>query len=302
MTCGMILQPASRHFTSQNLTLHYLDWGNPGAPLLILQHGGFDHARSMDWIARELAADWHVIAPDLRGHGDSDWSSDAAYNMAAYLLDFTNLMETLIEETGQGQVTICAHSLGAMITTRYAGIFPERVRKFINIEGLSVPSSASSMLAITPFAQRMREWLSQHRATIHRRPRRYASEEEARRRMREKNRHLSEEQLRHLTHHALRRNEDGTLSWKFDPRLHIFPVVDFQQEQTESLWRAVVCPVLFIQGRESFMPNPAQDGRMALFQQARIIEYESATHWPHHDRFEDFMADMKAFLAEGELR
>jgi pimeloyl-ACP methyl ester carboxylesterase len=129
-------QPTSCFFTSQNLRLHYLDWGNHGAPLLILQHGGFDHARSMDWIARELADEWHVIAPDLRGHGDSAWSVDAAYNMAAYIFDFANLIEAL----GQDKVTICAHSLGAMITTRFAGIYPERVVKFVNIEGLSVPS------------------------------------------------------------------------------------------------------------------------------------------------------------------
>jgi pimeloyl-ACP methyl ester carboxylesterase len=111
-----------RHFTSQTLRLHYLDWGNPDAPPLILQHGGFDHAHSMDWIARELAADWHVIAPDLRGHGDSAWSPDADYTMPALLLDFANLVDTL----GEQQVTICAHSLGAMITTRYAGIWPKK--------------------------------------------------------------------------------------------------------------------------------------------------------------------------------
>jgi len=286
-------QPASRHFTSQNLRLHYLDWGNAGAPVLILQHGGFDHARSMDGIARELARDWHVIAPDLRGHGDSAWSVDAAYNMAAYILDFAHLVEVL----DQDKVTICAHSLGAMITTRYAGIYPERVEKFINIEGLSVPPVADSLLTITPFAARMRQWVALHRAAPQRRPRHYASEEQARARMREKNSHLDEAQVHHLTHHALRRNEDGSFGWKFDPRLNIFPVVDFQQAEIESLWKAVTCPVLFIHGRESFMPNPAQDGRIGHFQNARLIEYDHASHWPHHDRFDAFMADAREFLA-----
>lgn len=287
-------QPTSRHFTSQNLRLHYLDWGNPGAPVLILQHGGFDHAHSMDWIARELAADWHVIAPDLRGHGDSAWSIDAAYNMAAYILDFVNLIEAL----GQDRVTICAHSLGAMITTRFAGLYPEKVEKFINIEGLSVPPVAARLLTITPFAARMREWVAEHRAAPSRRPRHYASEEQARLRMREKNSHLNEEQVAHLTHHALRRNEDGTYGWKFDPRLNIFPMVDFQQEEIESLWQAVACPVLFIHGNESFMPNPALDGRIGHFRNARLIAYDDASHWPHHDRFDAFLPDLKAFLAQ----
>ena len=64
--------PTSRTFISQRLRLHYVDWGNDGAPPLILVHGGLDHCRSWDWVARRLSPRWHVIAPDLRGHGDSE--------------------------------------------------------------------------------------------------------------------------------------------------------------------------------------------------------------------------------------
>ena len=70
--------PTSHSYVSQRLRLHYLDWGNPDAPMLILVHGGQDHARSWDRVARKLRNDWHVIAPDLRGHGDSAWSPDGA--------------------------------------------------------------------------------------------------------------------------------------------------------------------------------------------------------------------------------
>ncbi|KAH2775445.1 hypothetical protein KXW38_002132, partial [Aspergillus fumigatus] len=159
--------PTSRHFTSQNLRLHYLDWGNPGAPVLILQHGGFDHAHSMDWIARELAADWHVIAPDLRGHGDSAWSVDAAYNMAAYILDFVNLIEAL----GQDRVTICAHSLGGNIATRYAGLFPHRVRRLANIEGLGFSLRSPHPRSTLPYADNIRQWLADRHAASARSPR-----------------------------------------------------------------------------------------------------------------------------------
>ena len=44
------------------------------------------------------------------------------------------------------------------------------------------------------------------------------------------------------------------------------------------------------------MPSPSTDGRMALFQDARLIEYENAGHWLHHDEFDRFMADVKAFI------
>jgi pimeloyl-ACP methyl ester carboxylesterase len=49
--------------------------------------GGRDHARSWDWVAEELRHDWHIIAPDLRGHGDSAWSPDGSYEMSTFVYD-----------------------------------------------------------------------------------------------------------------------------------------------------------------------------------------------------------------------
>ena len=63
--------PTSQTFISQRLRLHYADWGNPDAPPLILLHGGRDRCRNWDWVAQDLRRDYHIIAPDIRGHGDS---------------------------------------------------------------------------------------------------------------------------------------------------------------------------------------------------------------------------------------
>src|SRR6516164_886165 len=73
--------PTSRIYFSQRLRLHYVDWGNPGAPPVILLHGCRDHCRNWDWVATALRRDWHVLAPDLRGHGDSQWSPDGSYTL-----------------------------------------------------------------------------------------------------------------------------------------------------------------------------------------------------------------------------
>ena len=78
--------PTSRIYFSQRLRLHYVDWGNPTAPPLLLVHGGRDHCRNWDWVATALRCDWHVLAPDLRGHGDSQWSPTA---IIQYPLTFT---------------------------------------------------------------------------------------------------------------------------------------------------------------------------------------------------------------------
>ena len=107
---------------------------------------------------------------------------------------------------------------------------------------------------------------------------------------------LSDDQARHLTIHGANRNEDGTWSWKFDNYLNVWSANDMPVDQIETLWRSITCPMLMLWGLKSFMPSPSTDGRMALFQDARLIEYENAGHWLHHDEFDRFMADVKAFI------
>ena len=284
--------PTANSFISQRLRLHYVDWGNPDAPPLILQHGGRDHCRSWDWVAEELVKDWHVIAPDLRGHGDSAWAPDGNYEMSAFVYDFAQLVHTL----GHDQVTIVAHSLGGNVATRFTGLYPEKVRKFVNIEGLGPSPKTRAEREAAGYANRFREWIDKRRAAAGRIPRRYPTIEAAYARMKEENAFLTDEQARHLTIHGASRNEDGTWSWKFDPYLNVWPFEDTPQELTEELWRAITCPVLLLYGENSWASNPELDGRMENFQDARVIEFENAGHWLHHDQFDRFMSEIKAFL------
>ena len=64
--------PTSRVYFSQRMRLHYVDWGNPTAPPLLLVHGGRDHCRNWDWVAEGLRDEYHIIAPDLPGFGKSE--------------------------------------------------------------------------------------------------------------------------------------------------------------------------------------------------------------------------------------
>src|SRR5204863_9199828 len=121
--------PTSRHYISQRLRLHYVDWGNPDAPPLLLVHGGRDHCRNWDWVASALRHDWHVLAPDLRGHGDSQWSPDGNYSTGAYVYDLAQL----IHQQELAPVTVIAHSLGGNLAIRYTGIYPENVRRLVAI-------------------------------------------------------------------------------------------------------------------------------------------------------------------------
>ena len=281
--------PTSRIFFSQRLRLHYVDWGNGKAKPLVLVHGGRDHCRNWDWVAQELRGDWHIIAPDLRGHGDSQWCQDGTYMMAGYVYDLAQL----IHQLKLAPVTIIAHSLGGNIALRYAGLYPENVARLVAIEGMG----RSPRRAATPFAERMRSWIEEQRSLSGRMPRRYATIEDAFRRMQEENRHLTPEQARHLTQHGVNQNEDGTYSWKFDNYVRSWPPYDMTTAETEALWARISCPTLLVYGRESRASNPQTDGRVRHFRHVDVATVEGAGHWVHHDRLGAFISLVRAFLA-----
>jgi pimeloyl-ACP methyl ester carboxylesterase len=213
MTVGAAgLGPTSHSYISQRLRLHYVDWGNPTAPPLLLVHGGRDHCRNWDWVARDLRRDYHVIAPDLRGHGDSAWSPSGEYGLQAYVYDLAQL----IHQQHLAPARIVAHSLGGNIALRYAGAFPETVVKLVSIEGLGPSPTQMQQRAARTAPERLRTWVSDKRGLAGRLPRRYGSIEEAFARMQAQNRHLTPDQARHLTLYGASQNEDGTYSWKFD--------------------------------------------------------------------------------------
>jgi pimeloyl-ACP methyl ester carboxylesterase len=281
--------PASRSFISQRLKLHYLDWGNEGAPLLLLLHGGRDHSHSWDWTARELRSRWHVIAPDLRGHGDSSWSPDGDYSITAFVYDLAQLVHQFEAEN----VTIVAHSLGGIVALRYAGLYPGLVRRLAVIESVGIRGYSR---AAAPVAERMRAAIADRRALSSQSPRRFETLDEALERMRSANAALSDEQARHLTLHATIRNEDGTYSWKFDHYLRGRPPVDITAEEQKALWASITCPVLFFHGGEGWADNPAEDGNLDSFHRGRVVSIAGAGHWLHHDRFRTFLDALVPFL------
>lgn len=284
--------PITNSFISQRLRLNYVDWGNADAPPLLLVHGGRDHARSWDWVAEELRHDWHIIAPDLRGHGDSAWSPDGNYEMAAFVYDLAQLVHQL----NLAPVTMIAHSMGGNIATRYAGIYPENVRKLVNIEGLGLSPKMQAERDAIGIQKRFRQWIEDKRNAAGRTPKRYPNIEAAYDRMKAENSYLTDEQARHLTVHGISRNEDGTWSWKFDNYLNIWAIFDMPREELLNIWQSITCPMLLLYGEKSWASNPEKDGRIEHFPTAKVIEYENAGHWLHHDQFDRFMADVKAFL------
>ena len=84
-------------------------------------------------MAQALRPAFHVIAPDLRGHGDSEWAKGSSYSQTDHVYDLT----CLIKSAGLEKAVIVGHSMGGMVGLTYAGTFPENVSRLVVLDGVT---------------------------------------------------------------------------------------------------------------------------------------------------------------------
>lgn len=279
-------------FASQRLTLSYAEWGDPHAPPLLLVHGGRDQKRSWDAVADGLRKGYRVIAHDLRGHGQSDWVSDGDYGVMDHVFDLASLVDALALD----QFTLIGHSLGGNIALRYTGLYPEKIVKLVAIEGLGPSPRMLEERAAEPVPERLRKWVAQRRQMSGRTPRVMADLAVAKARMQAAFSHLPDALIHHLTETGVKTNQDGTVSWAYDPAGMGRSPSDISHTDFVNLWTQITCPTWLVYGANSWASNPAEDGRVAPFQNASVSVIEAAGHWLHHDQFDVFMRDLQAFL------
>lgn len=281
-------RPSSHSYFSQRLRLHYLDWGNESAPPMLLVHGIHDHCRSWDWFVEHFQADYHVLAPDLRGHGDSEWSTGSSYMLIEYVYDIAQL----IRQQNLAPLTIVSHSLGGTIAAMYSGLYPDAVRKLVVIEGVGLyPFGGPGQSA-----GKIRYWIDAGVRLSAREVRKYSTIEAAYQRMHETNPHLSTEQARHLSMHASNQNEDGTFSWKFDNYTRFHSPYDMPNEDMVEIWKEIEAPVLILNSDAGYPHRIGQEGTHAHFKNLTSETIMDAGHWSHHDQLDNVVARIRDFL------
>ncbi|HKV05695.1 MAG TPA: alpha/beta hydrolase [Candidatus Acidoferrales bacterium] len=285
------MEPISHFFYSDRLKLQFWDYGQDAKPSLVLVHGGLDHARSWDWVAKGLRDDYHVYALDLRGHGNSAWAPGATYSLAEHILDLSVLLDII----NDFPIRLVGHSLGGMIVLHYSGIYPERVRKAVSIEGLGAP--AKSRIHGRPSDQ-IRYWLEAVRKLEKRQRKSYPNLGAAMARMKEANPRLSDEVARHLTLHGTNWDPDGSLVWKFDNYVRVFPPYGHRIEDMAELYGKITAPTLMFWGTQSFLPVPEDDPRVKAIHECRLVKVPDAGHWVHHDQIDLFLRETTAFLPD----
>lgn len=278
------------------LALNYLVWGDRTKPPVVLVHGGKDHCRNWDWSVRALLADYCLITPDLRGHGDSDRASGGGYDGHVFVSDFYGFMAHLEAEGFVMPLALIGHSLGGNIVLTYSAIAPAKVSRVIAIEGLGASCEMYNTYMEKPAAERLQHWVERRIGADQRAPKRFSNPEDLVTRMAGAHRNLCADQARHLALHAAQKFEDGW-GWKHDPYFGFFPPPSMTSPADHGrIFSAIKCPTLLMRGTASWASDPVEDGRINAFADARLVNYEGAGHWLHHDRFDDYIRDVRQFL------
>lgn len=252
------------------LTYNVLECGAEHAQTIVLVHGFLDLAWGWDDVPEILAAKgYHVIAPDLRGHGDSDWIGPGGYY---HFFDYLPDLDEVVARLARGKVVMVGHSMGGSVAAYWAGTRPEKVRALVSLEGIGPPE------VTTPVPERTARWIDAWRAARGT-TKVMSSIEDAAARLRKHDPLLGEARAIALATHGTRAVVGG-YTWKHDP-LHLtqgpYP---YRVDTAASFWQRVTAPVLYVEGAQSRfrLADSDTERRLAAFPACRRLVIPDAGH------------------------
>ncbi|MBZ5576994.1 MAG: alpha/beta hydrolase [Acidobacteriia bacterium] len=265
-----------RFVTVNGLRIHYLDWGGDGKPPFLMLHGIGRVAHSFDHIAPRFRDQYHVIAMDMRGHGDSSWSPEGAYLVEDYVKD----VEGLVEQLNLRGLLLLGNSTGGRVVQVYAGLHPERVSRLI-VEDVG-PERTNEIAS--GFARRVAQEASG-----------WASEDELVASLERNGGPVSDTLQRNYAHFGTKKRDDGRIVWKRDPNL----VKGFVPTELWRFVRQIRCPTLYVLGGASnIVPRATQQQLKDTLPNVRIVVMPGLGHYPHLEAPEDYIRIVQSFLSE----
>ena len=110
------------------MRLHLHEWGDPDAPPLVWLHGVTGHGRQPRQLVEERLTRFHVLAPDLRGHGFSDWEPPWSVSTLAH-----DVLETL-DAAGVRRATWIGHSFGGRLLLEVGALALDRIERAVLLD------------------------------------------------------------------------------------------------------------------------------------------------------------------------
>ena len=287
------MKPSESEFLAvRGLRYHIRRWRVRGAAKMVLLHGWMDVSASFQFLVDALEREWDVYAPDWRGYGLTDWGKSDCYWFPDYLAD----LEVLLDHVDRAPVNLVGHSLGGNVAALYAGARPQRVRRFVNLEGFGMAPTRPEQAP-----QRYARWLDELREPPRLRP--YGSFDELADRLQRANRRLARDKADFLARHWGEELPGKGVVLRGDPAHKVVNPVLYRYEEARACWREVTAPVLWVEAEESEtlerlkLSAAELAERRAAFPHVRHATVRGAGHMLHHDQPAAVARIVEEFLA-----
>jgi pimeloyl-ACP methyl ester carboxylesterase len=289
-----IVEPRAVTIAANGLRHNVLEWDQAGADTtVVLLHGFLDLAWSFEHVALKLAPHYHVVAPDFRGHGDTEWIGSGGYY---YFPDYTADLARLLPALTRKRVYLVGHSMGGVVATQYTGTFPERVQKLALLEGTGPPAGK-----IEQAPDRMLTHIQTVDEVRAKSVRPLPSVAAAAERLRQIYPKLDPAWAARLAEKATRPAPDGPPGshiWKHDPLHRTRSPLVFFWPLMEAFVRRIACPVLLVDAAESKLTFLHDRGRQALYPNAQLRTLPAAGHMMQLDQPEALADMLLEFFAD----
>ena len=234
-------QPTDRFIDVNGLRIHYLEWGSADKPPLIMLHGIGRIAHTFDHIAPHFASRYHVMAVDMRGHGDSAWDPKGAYLVEDYVKD----IEGLAQQLRLRNIVIWGNSTGGRVAQVFAGLHPDLVAAVISEDvGPERPREIADGMTARLKQEDEKGW---------------ASEEELLGQQKAGSPRTGEDILQAYVHFGSKKRPDGRVIWKRDPAIGN----GFVPTELWRFVRQIKSPIIYVLGGRSTIVPAANAGGTA---------------------------------------
>ena len=281
---------ASRFASVRGLKGHLRVWEAPAGRPVVMIHGGRDASATFQFLVDGMSNTWHVMAPDLRGHGLSAPAPDL-YWFQDYLADLDAWLDLISPEV---PAVLLGHSLGGNIACAYAGVRPERVSHLISLDGFGLPDRAAE-----DAPRHLARWLDSLRTSPAERV--YPDHAALADRLMQANPRLERAKALFLAEHVSR-PAPGGCAFAFDPA-HRRPFAPlFRRAEWLATLAAIRAPTLWIGSATPFPPGlAAEEGgiaaRLAAIPDARFVRIPGSGHNLHHEAPDALAVLIESFLA-----